>query len=114
VRLLALAAALAALALVTGFAAYEWRSSPEPVRVEPVELLPAPEREPRREPPGKRRRADEPADTRGGAPAPAPSSSSDGAAPVAPEPAPGGGGDDDAGDDDANDDDGGDDGGGDD
>jgi eukaryotic-like serine/threonine-protein kinase len=106
-RFLAIAAALVALALISGFAAYEWRSSPEPVRVEPVELLPAPEREPRRELPGKRRRTDERPDTRSGGTAPAPNSSGDGAVPVAPTPA--GGGDDDPPNDDDGDDGGGDD-----
>lgn len=112
-RVLGIAVALAAVALISGLAAYEWRSPP-PVRVEPVELLPAPEREPRRELPGKRKRADESA--KGGASVPTPSSSGDGAAPVAPEPTPAGGGDDDGGDDDGgdDDDDGGDDDGGDD
>jgi hypothetical protein len=104
---LAIAAAFTALALLGGFAAYEWRSSPEPVRVEPVELLPAPEREPRRELPGKRSRTDERADTRSGGAVPAPSSSGDGAVPVAPSPA--GGDDDDSPDDDDGDDGGGDD-----
>jgi hypothetical protein len=113
VRVLAIAAALVTLALVTGFAAYEWRSSPEPVRVEPVELLPAPEREPRRELPGKRRRADAARDMGSAGPAPAPSSSGEGAAPAPPATGPAGDADDDARDDDGGDDDG-DDGGGDD
>jgi hypothetical protein len=102
VRVLALAAALATLALVSGFAAYEWRSSPEPARVEPVQLLP--EREPGRELPGKWRQANGERDI-GGAPSPAPRSSDDGGAPEPPAPAPAGDRDDDARDDDGSDDD---------
>jgi hypothetical protein len=108
-RLLALLAALMALALLSGFAVYEWRSPEEPVRVEPVELLPPPE--PRRAPLGKRGKPNEARDM-GGTPAPVPSSTGDGSAPVPPAPVPAGDDDDDGGadgGDDDGDDDGGDD-----
>lgn len=95
-RALAIIAAFAVVALLSGLAAYEWRSLDEPARIEPIELRPAPEREePREHPRSDRRRAEGPA-----------GSSSSGAAPVAPPPAPtgGGGGDDDGADNDADDD----------
>ena len=92
----ALVALFVVVALLTGLAAYEWRSLETPARVEPIELRPAPERGPPRRRPAPDRRAEQ--------------SPSTGTAPVAPPPAPagGGGGDDDA--DDGDDDDGADDG----
>ena len=90
----ALVALFVVVALLTGLAAYEWRSLETPARVEPIELRPAPEREPNRKRPAQDRRRAEQSPSTG--------------APVAPPPPAGsGGGDDDA--DDGDDDDGADD-----
>jgi hypothetical protein len=110
VRVLAIVAALVALGVGSGIAAYELRLPDERPQVEPIDLKPSP-------PPVKPKRANGPTESASQPPDPEPTG---GAAPATPAPAPTGGSsesppppggdDDDGGDDGTSDDDGEDDG----